>query len=66
MAQAYLGTNAEKTCVFEDSHIAVCTADKLGLKTVGIYDKHNYGQNEIEKTATVYIAEGDSLKSLIV
>lgn len=61
-----LGTSAEETCIFEDSHIAICTADKLGCKTVGIYDKYNYGQNEIKKTSTVYIAEGDSLKSLIV
>ncbi|MBR5507253.1 MAG: hypothetical protein IKV88_04330 [Clostridia bacterium] len=32
----YLGTSADETCVFEDSHIAICTADKLGFKTVGI------------------------------
>jgi len=44
-----LGTNAEKTCIFEDSHIAICTADKMGIKTVGIYDKYNYGQDEIKK-----------------
>ena len=61
-----LGTSADETIIFEDSHIAICTADKLGIKTVGIYDKCNYGQDEIRKTATVYIAEGDSLKSLIV
>ena len=61
-----LGTSAEETCIFEDSHIAICTADKLGIKTVGIYDKYNYGQEEIRKTATIYITEGDSLKSLMV
>ena len=61
-----LGTSAAETCIFEDSHIAICTADKLGIKTVGIYDKYNYGQDEIRKTATIYISEGDSLKSLIV
>ena len=66
MAMEYLGTEAQETCIFEDSHIAICTADKLGIKTVGIYDKYNYGQDEIKKTATKYIAEGDSLKSLIV
>ncbi len=61
-----LGTSAEETCIFEDSHIAICTADKMGIKTVGIYDKYNYGQEEIRETATVYIAEGDSLKNLMV
>ena len=65
-AMECLGTSADETCIFEDSHIAICTADKLGIKTVGIYDKYNYGQEEIKKTATVYIDEGGSLKSLIV
>lgn len=60
-----IGTSADETCIFEDSHIAICTADRLGMKTVGIYDKYNYGQKEIRKTTTVYIAEGDSFKSLI-
>lgn len=65
-AQECLGTSADETCIFENSHIAICTADKLGFKTVGIYDKYNYGQDEIKKTSNVYIAEGDSLKSLMV
>ena len=61
-----LGTSADETCIFEDSHIAICTADTIGIKTVGIYDKYNYGQDEIKKIATVYIGEGDSLKNLMV
>ena len=65
-AMECLGTSADETWIFEDSHIAICTADKLGIKTVGIYDKYNYGQDEIKKTATVYIDDGDSLKILIV
>ena len=60
-----LGTSAEKTCVFEDSHIAIDTADKIQIKTVGIYDKYNYGQEEIKKIATVYIAEGETIEKLI-
>ena len=65
-AMEILGTTADETCIFEDSHVAICTADKLGIRTVGIYDKYNYGQEEIKKTATMYIAQGDTLKSLIV
>lgn len=65
-AMECLGTSPDETCIFEDSHVAICTADNLGIKTVGIYDKYNYGQDEIKKTATVYIAEGDSLNSLMV
>ncbi len=64
-AQECLGTKTEETCIFEDSHIAINTADKLGMKTVGIYDKYNYGQEEIKKIATVYIAKGETLKKLI-
>ncbi len=64
-AMECLGTSADETCIFEDSHIAICTADKLGFKTVGIYDKYNYGQDEIKRISNIYIAEGDSLKSLM-
>jgi len=60
-----LGTSVEQTCIFEDSHIAIDTADKLRMKTVGIYDKYNYGQEEMKKIATVYIAEGETLEKLI-
>ena len=65
MAQECLGTKTEETCVFEDSHIAINTAHMLGMKTVGIYDKYNYGQEEMKKIATVYIDENDSVKKLI-
>ena len=64
-AMESLGTTAQDTWIFEDSHIAICTADKLGIKTVGIYDKYNYGQDEIKKIATVYISEDESLRKLI-
>ncbi len=64
-AMESLGTSTEETCVFEDSHIAIDTADKIRIKTVGIYDKYNYGQEEMKKIASVYIAEGETLKKLI-
>ena len=35
------------------------------MKTVGIYDKYNYGQEEIEKIADVYISKGETVKKLI-
>lgn len=61
----FLGTSKEETCVFEDSHIAIETADRIGMKTVGIYDKYNYGQEEMKRIATSYIAEGETLEKLI-
>ncbi len=64
-ALEHLGTKAEETCIFEDSHVAIETADRLGMKTVGIYDPNNYGADKIEKIATVYVGAGESLKKLI-
>ena len=46
-----LGTSAEETCVFEDSYVSIVTANSLGMKTVGIYDKYNYDHDEIKKIA---------------
>ena len=45
----YLGTKKEETCVFEDSLTAIMTANKIGMKTVAIYDKFNYGQKEMKE-----------------
>ena len=64
-AMECLGTSKEESCVFEDSHIAIATAHKLGLKTVGIYDKYNFGHEEMKKIATAYIDDGESLMKLI-
>jgi len=61
-----LGTAKEETCVFEDSHVAIETAARIGLKTVGIYDKYNSDQDKIREISTVYIAEGETLEKLIV
>ena len=60
-----LGTNTYETCIFEDSHIAIETARKLGIKTVGIYDKYNYDQEKVKKIATVYINKDETLNKLI-
>ena len=60
-----LGTNTYETCIFEDSHIAIETARKLGIKTVGIYDKYNYDQDKVQKIATVYINKDETLNKLI-
>ena len=61
----YFKTSPEQTCVFEDSCTAINTAHKLGMKTVAIYDKFNYGQEEMKNSADVYIAEGETMRKLI-
>ena len=64
-AQKYLGTTAGETWVFEDSAAALCTARKLGMQTVGIYDPYNYGQDILRENASIYIDKGESLARLI-
>jgi HAD superfamily hydrolase (TIGR01509 family) len=64
-SQKIFGCSADKICVFEDSLVALTTAKKIGMKTVGIYDKFNYGQEDIRRLADAYIAEGETLEKLI-
>ena len=65
LANDYLGTTVEDSWVFEDSLVAIETATKIGMKTVGIYDRYNFGQDTIKKIATEYVAEGETLLKLI-
>ncbi len=64
-AMEKLGTALEETCVFEDSHVAIETAHKLGMKTVAIYDRYNYGQEIMRAVADEYIADGETLMRLV-
>lgn len=64
-AQQFLGTEIHETCVFEDSLVAIKTANKTGFKTVGIYDRYNFGQEEIKKTADIYIDKGETLIKIV-
>ena len=64
-AYNFLGEKLEETWVFEDSLVAIETATKIGMNTVGIYDKFNFGQEKIEKIATEYIKNGESLLKLV-
>lgn len=63
-AMQRFGTSLDDTCVFEDSAVAIDTAHKIGMKTVAIYDKFNYGQEQMKATADVYIADGETLMKL--
>ena len=64
-ALSYFGVKPEETWVFEDSSTALLTASKIGLKTVGVYDKHNYGHDLLKQHANEYIDEGEGLDKLI-
>lgn len=65
LAADFLGEALSETWVFEDSLVAIETATKIGMPTVGIYDPHNFGQDKIAKIASVYVAEGETLLKLI-
>ena len=65
LAKDYMGERIEDTWVFEDSLVAIETATKLGMPTVGIYDRFNYGQDKIKSLATIYVDRGESLLKLI-
>ena len=65
LACDFLGEKPEETWVFEDSLTAIETATKIGMPTVGIYDRFNFGQETIRKTATEYIQPDETLLKLI-
>ena len=65
IAAEYLGSDVPETWVFDDSLVAINTAAKAGFKTVGIYDKFNFGQEEIKQKADFYIDKGETLLKLI-
>lgn len=64
-AQEYFHAEAGDIWVFEDSLTAIETAIRIGMHTVAIYDRHNYGQERMRQIADVYIAEGETLKKLL-
>ena len=65
LAADRLGTEIGETCVFEDSLTAIRTADSIGMKTVAIYDRYNYGHSEMQRIATESVAEGETWAKLI-
>ena len=64
MAADYFGEDKAETWVFEDSLVAIETAVRIGMPTVGIYDRFNFGQERIKEIATEYIGEGETLLKL--
>lgn len=65
LAQQALGEKAEDIWVFEDSLTAIETVQKLGMHTVALFDRNNYGQEKMREIAEHYIAEGEELTKLL-
>ena len=60
-----LGTPKGETFVFEDSYVALETAARAGFPTVGIFDCHAFEQERLARSATHYIAEGETMMKLV-
>ena len=61
LASDYFGVPKEETWVFEDSAVAIETAHNADFKTVGIYDKYNFGHDIIEHLSDVYVSADETL-----
>ncbi len=60
-----LGCTVDEAWLFEDSLVAIETATAMGMKTVGVFDRNNYGQDRIKVLATVYVDGDESIDKLI-
>ena len=45
--------------------MALQTAKRIGMPTVGIFDANNYGQDILKANSDYYIAEGEQIDRLI-
>lgn len=60
-----LGTPREHTWVFDDSLAALQTVQAMGFPTVGVFDRHSAGQEQIRALCTRYLAQGAPLDSVL-
>lgn len=63
-ARDYLGTPLAETWVFEDSAVALETAQKAGFPTVGVSDVHTPDQARVAAASTVYLGDSSFFKLL--
>lgn len=59
-----LGTSASDTWIFEDSFVALETASKLGMFTVGVYDRFNFDQDKLRGLSGIYIGENETFSKV--
>lgn len=63
-AREILDTELDTTWVFEDSATALETASRAGFKTVGIYDKYNFGHDRARSVSDIYVGNGKTLMDI--
>lgn len=64
-ARDFLGTEHEKTWIFEDSLLAIETSKKAGFPVVGVYDSCTFGQDKAKALSDEYVDDGGSFAELI-
>ena len=65
LALESLGTDAEKTYIFEDSFVAIETAKAIGLNTVGVFDEYNFDHDRLRCSSMIYLGEETDMRELI-
>ena len=60
-----LGVKLEDVCVFEDSPVALETAQSAGITTIGVFDQYTPDQKRVKAASDVYLEEGQSMGDLI-
>ena len=64
-ALSLLHTPKETTWIFEDAVIALRTAHRMEMNTVGIYDAGQKDQEEIRALSKIYVDRGEDHRKLI-
>ncbi len=65
-AMETLGTKPDETWLLEDGAYSMDTAKKMGIHTVGIYDKYSdKDQDMVKSLADVYITSWDEYEKVI-
>ena len=60
-----LGGDLSEACVFEDSFIALETAQAAGFMTVGVFDENNYNQDRLRAASDFYVAKGMTVMDVL-
>ncbi|MBQ2718440.1 MAG: HAD family phosphatase [Clostridia bacterium] len=65
LAAERLRLSPSDVAVVEDSYVALETARRAGFRTVGVYDRNNYGWDRLRAAADRYLPEGEPLDTLL-
>ena len=64
LAAEKLGLAPEECVIFDDAAASVLGAKAAGLQTVGVYDPHSKGRDQLMREADIYVNSLEKLKGL--